>query len=224
MIICLPCYNGMVCYQPLFTSNIRDIGWQIKGSYICSSWKEIMDLFCIMFHCEVVTFIWVHFICAIKEIHKLIFNYGNVTGQGHMPLNWTVSLSQLCDRCMSYVYHSRDEIITMTSSWARWRLKSPTSRLFTQAFIQAQMKESIKAPRHWSLCGEFWIPRTNGQWRGKWTFDDVIMKIDGSSFLPSSVSHLFGDYWDVCFYYNVDNCIAKLYSWWHINGDRVTQE
>ena len=29
--------------------------------------------------------------------------------------------------------------------------QSPTSRLFTQAFIQAQIKENIKAPRHWPL-------------------------------------------------------------------------
>ena len=52
--------------------------------------------------------------------------------------------------------------ITMTSKWARWRLKSPVSRLFTQPFIQAQIKENIKAPRHWPLWGEFtddrWIP------------------------------------------------------------------
>ena len=50
----------------------------------------------------------------------------------------------------------------MTSYWARWRLKSPASRLFTQPFIQTQIKENIKAPRHWPLCGEFtderWIP------------------------------------------------------------------
>ena len=43
--------------------------------------------------------------------------------------------------------------------WARWRLKSPASRLFTQPFIylfiQAQIKENIKAPRHWPLWGEF---------------------------------------------------------------------
>ena len=41
------------------------------------------------------------------------------------------------------------------------------SPLFTQPFIRAQIKENIKAPRHWPLCGEFtgdrWIPRTNGQ-------------------------------------------------------------
>ena len=46
-------------------------------------------------------------------------------------------------------------------------IKSPASRLFTQPFIRAQIKENIKAPRHWPLCGEFtggrWIPRTNGQ-------------------------------------------------------------
>ena len=50
---------------------------------------------------------------------------------------------------------------------ARWRLKSPASSLFAQPFIQAQIKENIKAPRHLPLCGEFtgdrWIPRTNGQ-------------------------------------------------------------
>ena len=32
-------------------------------------------------------------------------------------------------------------------------------------------QENIKAPRRWPLCGEFtgdrWIPRTNGQLRGK---------------------------------------------------------
>ena len=49
--------------------------------------------------------------------------------------------------------------------------KITTSRLFNQAFIQTQIKENIKVPRHWPLCGEFtgdrWIPRTNDQLRGK---------------------------------------------------------
>ena len=51
-----------------------------------------------------------------------------------------------------------------------WRLKSPASWLFTQAFIQARIKENIKASRYWPLRGEFisngWIPRTKGQSRG----------------------------------------------------------
>ena len=33
--------------------------------------------------------------------------------------------------------------------------KSPASRLFTQPLIQAQIKENIKALRHWPLLGEF---------------------------------------------------------------------
>ena len=53
----------------------------------------------------------------------------------------------------------------------RMRLKPPASRVFTQQFIQAQIKENFKAPRHWPLWGEFagdrWIPRTKGQWSGK---------------------------------------------------------
>ena len=61
--------------------------------------------------------------------------------------------------------------ITMMPQWARWRPKSPASPLFTRPFIRAQIKENIKAPRHRPLCGEFtgdrWIPRTNGQQRGK---------------------------------------------------------
>ena len=42
----------------------------------------------------------------------------------------------------------------MTSSWVRWRLKSPAPRLFTQPFIQTLIKENIKAMRHWPLCGK----------------------------------------------------------------------
>ena len=61
--------------------------------------------------------------------------------------------------------------ITVTSLLARWCLKSPASRLFTEPLIQVQIKENFKALRHWPLCGEFtcnrWIPCTNGQERGK---------------------------------------------------------
>ena len=44
-------------------------------------------------------------------------------------------------------------IITVTSWLARCR-KSSASRLFTQPFIQVQIKENIKAPRRWPLCGK----------------------------------------------------------------------
>ena len=36
----------------------------------------------------------------------------------------------------------------------RWRLKSPGSRWFAQPYVQAPIKENIKAPRHWPLWGE----------------------------------------------------------------------
>ena len=48
--------------------------------------------------------------------------------------------------------------IVFRASSSHSRLKSPASRLFTQSFIQTQMKENIKAPRHWPLCGEFTGP------------------------------------------------------------------
>ena len=60
----------------------------------------------------------------------------------------------------------------MKSLWAQWLLTSPASRLFTQPFIQAQIKENIKDPRRRLFCGELtgdrWIPRTKGLWRGRY--------------------------------------------------------
>ena len=41
--------------------------------------------------------------------------------------------------------------IEMTSTLARWRLKTPAFWLFTQPFVKAQVKENIKALRHWPL-------------------------------------------------------------------------
>ena len=54
--------------------------------------------------------------------------------------------------------------IAVTSYFA---LKSPASRLFAQLFVEAQIKENFKAPRHWPLweesTGDRWIPLTKGQ-------------------------------------------------------------
>ena len=58
------------------------------------------------------------------------------------------------------------EYMTMTS----WRLKSPASPLYAELFVQAQIRENIKVPRHWPLWREFtgdrWIPRIKVQLRG----------------------------------------------------------
>ena len=37
---------------------------------------------------------------------------------------------------------------------SRWCLESPASPLFNEPFVQAHIKENIKAPRHWPLLGE----------------------------------------------------------------------
>ena len=72
------------------------------------------------------------------------------------------------------------ECITVTSYWARWRLKSPASRLLAQPFIQAQIKENTKAPRHWPckgnplMTGEFPAQRASNV--EMFPFDDVIME------------------------------------------------
>ena len=65
------------------------------------------------------------------------------------------------------IKHYTDVIMNTMAS----HITPPPIVLFTQPFIQAQIKENIKAPRHWPLCGKFtgdrWFPRTKGQWRGK---------------------------------------------------------
>ena len=73
-------------------------------------------------------------------------------------LNWSISSLDL------HSSHNNDVIMNATAS-------QPVIRLFTQLFIQSQIKENMKAPRYWPLWGEFtgdrWIPRTKGQQREK---------------------------------------------------------
>ena len=63
------------------------------------------------------------------------------------------------------VYHYNDVIMGLIAS----QITGLT--IVYSIVIQTQITEIIKAPRHWPLCGEFtgerWIPRTNGQLRGK---------------------------------------------------------
>ena len=62
---------------------------------------------------------------------------------------------------------TKSGFITVTSQWALRRLKSPASRLFSQAFVQAYNKENIKATHNWPLLGEspgdWWILLPKGQ-------------------------------------------------------------
>ena len=87
-----------------------------------------------------------------------------------------ICLNQTKPRSWDYLpgecHHTNRALsITITSYWALQRLKSPASPLFSQLLVRAQIKENVKVPRHWPLCGEFtgerWIPRTKGQQHGK---------------------------------------------------------
>ena len=86
---------------------------------------------------------------------------------------------------------------TVTSSWARLPLKSPTSRLFTLPSVQEQIKENTKVPRHWPLWGE--SPWTvNSPYKGPVTwkmfpFDDVVMGIWKATQVLSSHKSLIMD-------------------------------
>ena len=113
----------------------------------------------------------------------------------------------------SYIVHH------VTSNWVRWRLKSPASRLFTQRFIQTQIKENTKAPRHWPLCREFtghwWIPRTNGQQRGKCFH---LMTSSGANLHFRDMWHFQAKYANISWrhilsehnWYNIANCRLRL--------------
>ena len=66
---------------------------------------------------------------------------------------------------MEYSLHYCDVIMGANAS----QITSLTI-VYSTVYSGADQRK-IKAPRHWPLCGEFtgdrWIPRTNGQWRGK---------------------------------------------------------
>ena len=75
------------------------------------------------------------------------------------------SLRQRAKR-QNNVYPRRAEPI-LSLQWALWRLKSPTPPLFAQSFLQAHIKEYIKAPDHWPLKGEkhnLWLHHIAVSW------------------------------------------------------------
>ena len=102
----------------------------------------------------------------IALVIKLLHAYECAT------LKWPFLTVYLVDESIMCTYHC-DVIMSamasqITSIW-----------VFTRPFIQAQIKENIKALRHWPLWGEFtgdrWIPHTKSQKRG----NNIIVSFDG---------------------------------------------
>ena len=77
-------------------------------------------------------------------------------------LPYVIIVSELSTVPCCALLHYNDVIMSVITSQI-----NSLAILFTQSFIQAQIKENIKAPRHWPLWGEFtgdrWIHRTKGQ-------------------------------------------------------------
>ena len=63
--------------------------------------------------------------------------------------------------------------------WTAMHYKSPASRMFAQPFVQAEITENIKAPRHWPVWGESTsgFPHKGPVARKMFPFDDVIMGV-----------------------------------------------
>ena len=107
--------------------------------------------YCLLEPKEQMSMIFVHFGLNIFSVIKHPNNYAPLAGHTIREAHNTISPINCLygQKFLSIAY------ITMTSQWARWRLKSRASPLFTQPFIRAQIKENITAPRHWPLSGEF---------------------------------------------------------------------
>ena len=92
--------------------------------------------------------------------------------------------------------HQHPLLITVTSWWARWRLKSQEYRLLTQPFVEAHFKENTKALRHWPSWGE--LPHKESVPRKMFPFDDVIMwiNVDPDLWQSSEFSGAFTVFFD----------------------------
>ena len=75
--------------------------------------------------------------------------------------SWAAKMLMWWHYNLEHIIHYSDVIMSMMAS----QITSLT--IVYSVVVQAQIKEDIKAPRQWPLCGEFtghrWIPRTKGQ-------------------------------------------------------------
>ena len=93
--------------------------------------------------------------------------------------NTNVALEKTEDGSILYIW----KFITVTSWWARLRLKSPAYQLFTQPFVQAQTEENIisaaslafvRGIHRWTVNS----PQKSPVTRKMFPFDDVIIRYD----------------------------------------------
>ena len=180
-----PCWSHGLCYQGVFHSNANFAKFSnlmacIDKFYMYNICTPCARLVIIRFNINSITRS-IPRTCAltircIASIQRTIPNHGIRSFNSHGLL--TKSLDSWCvpaslwarallhhPLCTYGQQRCETSFITLTSQWARWRPKSPASRLFTELFIQAQW--SKKTPKSASLAFvqgiHRWIPRTKGQ-------------------------------------------------------------
>ena len=122
-----------------------------KMNYVRWKWKVANPPYCI-FVCGVCLLL------KLKSMEYILPLWLHYVVMRSFEVCFVVSLNNLWKTCML--------IITVTSQWAQWRLKSPIYRLFAQPFIQAHIKGNIAAALHWPLAfvtGIHWWLTSNAE-------------------------------------------------------------
>ena len=145
---------------PFLTALIRQ--WPTFGLWSLMKWMIYIKANAISFtfkSCDVSPFTG-HQSCLkdnARDMHVVSIVSNCIVFDFHVKQNSSSSRKCFCQIALSFglLWFDKSQIspiyIAMTSQWAGWRLKSPASRLFTQPFIRAQIKENIKA-RVTGLC------------------------------------------------------------------------
>ena len=143
------------------------------------------------------------------------------------------------NRALQHIFYFLVYILGLRDGWVRYYSDDMMSAmasqitgpcLFTSPFVQAQSKENIKAPGQLALLGEFtgdwWIPCTKSQYRGKCYLmtlsrimcHSVILNIDDLRWIGphlGAISKVFG-LWDSIFNTDRANCrIFQRSNWLH---------
>ena len=135
--------------KPLCSTKYPVVNKLVKCLF-CAEWNTLQIL--------------IHWNCNMRKSSPLwimLASYGAVQ-ESEINIRWSLDVSLIAEGTQ---LHYGDVIIVAIAS------QIVSLRIVYSTVIQTQIKENIKAPRHWPLCGEFtgdrWIPRTSGQLRGK---------------------------------------------------------
>ena len=120
----------------------------------------------------------------ICNMHMAITASNSLT----LPISSRVTSLRLSKSCPSVSEATLKHYSDVTMSAMASQITSVSTVCSAQPLVQVQIKENMKASRHWPLCREFigdrWIPRTKGQERGK-------------------CHHLMTSSWNMCIYIGV---------------------